>query len=86
PESPASQPSTPQPTVTATFQPSAKSDAASAASEAAAKLEQRYINRDLLRLLIQLAAFALVIVGLAVLDARTDVFGTLGSSLFKLWE
>ena len=82
PESPA-----PQPTVTATFQPDdAKSGAAGAASEAVAELEQRYIHRDLLRLLIQLAAFALVIVGLAVLDARTDVVGSLGSSLFKLWE
>ena len=68
-----------RPTVSATFRPTAK-------SEATAELEQRYINRDLRRLLIQLAVFALVIAGLAVLDAQTGAVGSLGSSLFKLWE
>lgn len=68
-----------QPTVTATFKPNAK-------SEATVTLEQRYIAHDLRRLGIQLGAFALLIIGLAVLDAQTDFMGSLGSSLFKLWE
>jgi cell division protein FtsN len=68
-----------QSAVTAVFTPTTKSDTA-------ITLEQQHVSHDLRRLFIQLGAFALVIVGLVVLNAQTGLIGHLGSWLFTLWE
>lgn len=67
------------PAVSAVFKPAKQ-------STEAVKAEQEHIGRDLKRLGVQLGIVAVIIAGLAVLNAQTDIVGDIGRELFKLWN
>jgi len=71
--------------VTATFKP-ADPQASSTAAQSGDQAEYTAVKKDLRKLWLSIAALILIIAGLAVWDAQTDVIGQLGNAMFSWWQ
>lgn len=83
-ESQPATPTAPPASVTASFKPTPPpAEASSGSSEPA---EFTAVRKDLRKLWVTIAVLILIVAGLTVWNAQTDVIGNLGDAMFSWWQ